>query len=144
MSDLNEVTAELWNELYPVGTPVRYWSGIRKGKGVLTKTRAPAWTLSQKPEDAHLVCVEGCAGGISLTHVEAVTPLPSLELAKRCHRLLQELGDAIESFRNQGGKVNLSVGHNGGSEGIDLHDLNGELEGSFFDVKELKVNEDSK
>lgn len=61
--------ARLFNDAHPVGTPVRYWRGIRQGEGTLSKTRTPAWALYSGDV---VVSVEGSAGGIALTHVEVV------------------------------------------------------------------------
>lgn len=59
------MTAEEWNARYPVGTPVRYWSGVMEGPGVESVTRSEAWYCSGAP----VVAVKGKAGGISLTHI---------------------------------------------------------------------------
>ena len=59
-----------FNEKYPVGTPVRYWPGLREGEGKLSKTRSQA----QRMCDHSVVWVEGHASCISLSHVE---PIPN-------------------------------------------------------------------
>jgi hypothetical protein len=64
-----EAEAERFNDVYPAGTPVRYWSGRREGVGVESKTRTPAWAI---PSGSVLVSVEGYAGGIALSHVEPI------------------------------------------------------------------------
>jgi hypothetical protein len=64
---VNGLTAEQWNERYPIGTPVRCWPGFREGEGMVTRTRTPAWTLGC---GAAVVSVDGKSGGIALTHVE--------------------------------------------------------------------------
>jgi len=58
---------ERFNALHPVGTPVRYWPGVRSGEGRESVTRTPAWVVG-----GHTPCVsvEGYAGGIALTHIE--------------------------------------------------------------------------
>jgi hypothetical protein len=58
-----------WNDAHPVGTPVRYWTGDREGDGKTSVTRTVADLL-----DGHtaVVCVEGVASCIALSHVEAV------------------------------------------------------------------------
>lgn len=61
------MTAGEFNRLHPVGTPVRYWPGVRQGEGRISTTRTPAWTLGS---GAALVSVEGYPGGIALTHIE--------------------------------------------------------------------------
>ena len=56
-------TAEEWNELYPVGTPVRYHPIIDKAEGIDTRTRSAAWTLGHGEA---VVAVEGKSGGVCL------------------------------------------------------------------------------
>jgi hypothetical protein len=58
-----------FNEANPVGTQVRYWTGERKGDGVLSVTRTPAQiAYSGTP----VVWVEGHGACIALTHVQVV------------------------------------------------------------------------
>ncbi len=57
-----------WNAAHPVGTPVRYWTGLREGPGVESRTRAAAVKMS----DHASVWVEGLAGSINLSHVEVI------------------------------------------------------------------------
>lgn len=47
--------AAAFNESYPVGAPVMFWPGLRTVEGRVSKTRTPAWAMSQ---DA-VVSVEG-------------------------------------------------------------------------------------
>jgi hypothetical protein len=70
---LVDLTAEQWNRMHPVGTPVTVWTGARKGPGVTTVTRSAAWELSA---GVSVVLVNGIAGGIRLTHVEPSCPFP--------------------------------------------------------------------
>lgn len=65
-----EEDARRFNEHYAVGTPVRYWPGLKEGEGRRSKTRSEAWAL---PSGAAVVMVEGHPGGIALTHVEIET-----------------------------------------------------------------------
>ncbi len=58
---------EIFNERHPVGTPVRFWPGVKVGEGILSKVRAQAEILSGHTP---VVWVEGCAGCIALTHIE--------------------------------------------------------------------------
>lgn len=60
--------AKVFNQNHPVGTPVRYWSGAREGDGVVSKTRSESWTVC----GTAVVMVEGKAGGIALSHIEAL------------------------------------------------------------------------
>lgn len=76
-----------WNETWPVGTAVLYWSGARQGLGRLGQTRSTAWMCSVSP----VVSCTGYAGGIALTHVEPLLTLnadrwqtwPLLDLLRR-------------------------------------------------------------
>lgn len=61
--------ADRWNAAYPVGTPVRAWPWTRTDEPTLTRTRTPAWRLGHGDS---VVSVDGHAGGIHLTHVEAL------------------------------------------------------------------------
>ncbi|MFI6862611.1 hypothetical protein ACIBKZ_22410 [Streptomyces sp. NPDC050421] len=70
------MTADEWNELYPVGTPVVAYPLTRPEdsnphffKQLDTVTRTPAWTLGHGEP---VVSVTGYAGGICLTHVDPV------------------------------------------------------------------------
>lgn len=66
------MTADEFNTAHPVGTPVIAFPGTREGRGILTRTRTPAWNL-----DNHVVVsVEGYAGGIALTHIIVAEEAP--------------------------------------------------------------------
>lgn len=60
--------ADAWNAAHPVGTPVRFWPGVREGEGRPSRTRSVAWAPGHTP----MVLVEGYVGGIILSHVEVV------------------------------------------------------------------------
>lgn len=82
-----QLTARAWNVSYPVGTPVRFWPGVRSGDGELAVTRSEAWELG---DGTPVVAVEGRAGGIALSHVEVdeeaacrMGPTPAITLGKR-------------------------------------------------------------
>ncbi|MFF2009137.1 hypothetical protein ACFVWY_08700 [Streptomyces sp. NPDC058195] len=63
------MTADEWNERYPVGTPVIAYPGTRDDEPLDTVTRSRAWTLGH---GAAVVSVEGESGGIHLTHVDPI------------------------------------------------------------------------
>lgn len=66
-----DMTAGQWNELYKVGTPVRFWPGSRVvDHPKVSRTRTPAWALGS---GTPVVSVEGSSGGMALTHVEPIT-----------------------------------------------------------------------
>lgn len=51
----------------PIGTKVRYWPGVRDGyEGKISTTRTNVWELCGTP----VVCVDGYAGGIALSHIQ--------------------------------------------------------------------------
>ncbi|MEU0634365.1 hypothetical protein [Streptomyces sp. NPDC005989] len=66
------MTADEWNERYPIGTPVLAYPGTRDADPLDTVTRTPAWTLGHGAAAAAVVSVEGAAGGIRLTHVDPI------------------------------------------------------------------------
>ena len=61
--------------------------------------------------------------------------------AREIRKAFSALGDMIERFNERGGMVNVTVLHNGGSEGIELHQLNGEFEPEFFLVERVDVGD---
>ena len=67
---IRDHSAESWNNLYPVGTAVRYWPmlpAIHSAPPVETTTRSEAWTLG---DGCAVVAVMGKAGGVCLSHIE--------------------------------------------------------------------------
>ena len=66
------MTADEFNAAHPIGTPVLAFPGTREGRGILTRTRTPAWTIGEHA----VVSVEGYAGGIALTHIETIEETP--------------------------------------------------------------------
>jgi hypothetical protein len=71
-----ELTAEQWNERYPIGTPVIAYPGFRPehpaaktlgARRLETRTRSRAWTLGH---GTPVVSVDGYPGGISLEHID--------------------------------------------------------------------------
>ncbi|MEW1548356.1 hypothetical protein [Streptomyces tsukubensis] len=99
------MNAEQWNTLYPIGTPVVAYPGVRpehpfaatirerqaNGRSVeegdadlcralTTVTRTLAWTLGH---GAPVVSVEGYPGGIHLTHIDVIVEDPSKAAASR-------------------------------------------------------------
>ena len=61
------MTADEFNALHPIGTPVAAFPITRDEPPLLTTTRSPAWTLGH---DVAVVSVHGHAGGIALTHLD--------------------------------------------------------------------------
>ena len=63
-------TVDRFNQAYPLGTMVRYWTMVREGEPSGTaRTRTPAQVLSGHTA---VVWVTGYASCIALSHVEAV------------------------------------------------------------------------
>ena len=65
----NRKAVARFNRDHPIGTPVRFWPGVRSGEGRPSRTRSQAQILSGHTP---VVWVEGYAGCIALTHVEPV------------------------------------------------------------------------
>ncbi len=66
---------DAWNATVLVGTPVRYWTGVREGEGKTGRTRSTAYLLgasSDQPGHTPVVFVEGEGSCIALTHVQPV------------------------------------------------------------------------
>lgn len=59
-----------FNNTNPVGTPVRYWKGVREGDGKTARTRTPAQLLSGHTA---VVWLDGVSGCIALTHVDPIS-----------------------------------------------------------------------
>ena len=69
MKNSEQQLVDIFNDAYPVGTPVRYWPVANEGEGVLSKTRSEAWLLSGHTA---VVMVEGKSGAVAVAHVEAI------------------------------------------------------------------------
>jgi hypothetical protein len=59
--------AAKWNDRFPVGTVVRYWTSTRDGVGKVGKTRSEAEVMGGHTA---VVWIEGCSGCVALTHVQ--------------------------------------------------------------------------
>jgi hypothetical protein len=57
----------------PIGTLVRYWTGVREGEGKTGKTRSEVQNMHGTP----VVWVEGQAGCIAMSHVEVMEEVPA-------------------------------------------------------------------
>lgn len=68
--------AATWNIKYPVGKPVRYWTGLREGDGVRSRTITKAQVLGGHTA---VVWVEGHGACIALSHVEPLSMSELLE-----------------------------------------------------------------
>ncbi|MFF0823033.1 hypothetical protein ACFYUR_21950 [Micromonospora haikouensis] len=62
--------ARAFNDANPIGTPVRYWRGVREGDGRTARTRTEAQLLGGHTA---VVWLQGVAGCIALTHVEPIS-----------------------------------------------------------------------
>ena len=58
-----------FNHHYPIGTPIRYWTGIREGEGKSGETRSEATLLGGHTP---VVWVTGHAACIALSHIEPI------------------------------------------------------------------------
>jgi hypothetical protein len=59
-----------WNDRYPVGTPVEFWSGAREGQGTRSRTSSAAVMLSGH---SAVVQIEGVRGCVALSHVRPLS-----------------------------------------------------------------------
>ena len=62
------MNAKLFNEIYPVGSPVLYWPIAGEPKYERTRTRSEAWTLGHF---VSVVLIEGHTGGVDVNHIQA-------------------------------------------------------------------------
>ncbi|GHJ11191.1 hypothetical protein TPA0907_55580 [Micromonospora humidisoli] len=62
--------ARAFNDRHPIGTPVRYWPGVREGDGRTARTRTQAQLLSGHTA---VVWLDGVSGCIALTHIQPIT-----------------------------------------------------------------------
>lgn len=70
VSNINNLTVEQFNKLYPPGTPVRYWPVYSiKNKFIETKTTSPAWVLGGGTK---VVCLEIGAGGYCFDNIAVI------------------------------------------------------------------------
>ena len=60
---------ENFNKKNPIGTPVRYWTGMREGDGAKSKTRTAAQILQGHTP---VVWVEDHGACIALTHIDPI------------------------------------------------------------------------
>lgn len=62
-----QVHADAWNAELPVGTPVRYWTGVREGAGRTGETRTTAQVAGGHTA---VVWVTGHGAYVALSHVQ--------------------------------------------------------------------------
>lgn len=58
-----------FNQAHPIGSRVRYWTGLREGPGEISTTTTEAQLLSGHTA---VVWLEGARGCIALSHIEPV------------------------------------------------------------------------
>jgi len=80
------LTAELWNEMYPKGTAVRYWGHTVEDERPCelhcdTTTRSEAWDVGSQT----IVLCKGIAGGLAVTHLMPLVPRKAETLCFACH-----------------------------------------------------------
>ena len=63
------MSAERFNERYPVGTAVRFYPTTNPSSYVETKTRSEAWLLGH---GAVVVLIDGRSGGVLLSHLTVI------------------------------------------------------------------------
>jgi hypothetical protein len=71
-SDLDgEGVVAAWNALYPVGTPVQYWKGIRLGEG---RTGVTCSAATLRGGHTPVVKIDSVFGAVALSNIEVVVP----------------------------------------------------------------------
>lgn len=58
-----------FNATFPVGTKVRYWTGVREGLGKESTTRSDAKLIGGH---AAVIWLDGVSGCVALSHVEPI------------------------------------------------------------------------
>lgn len=109
------MTADEWNEKYPVGTVVMYRSVSSSDyPWETTRTRSIAWTLGH---GAVVVKIEGRAGGVSIEpeHMRVVRSDAILELADRLSHnrsfAMRVIGDTIRDSHRETAEALASLLH---------------------------------
>lgn len=69
MSNHHKLVCQAWNVRHEIGTPVRYWSGVKEGPGKTGVTTSEAFLLGGHTPS---VLIDTCRGCVALTHVEAI------------------------------------------------------------------------
>jgi hypothetical protein len=70
-NQIHELAVSAFNDAYPVGTAVEYWTGGRQGEPAgIAKTATPAYLLAG---EIAVVCLEDVMGCINLFKVKAVS-----------------------------------------------------------------------
>jgi len=82
------MNAGFWNNNYPIGTKVRYYSIIGEPEYIETETRSEAWEF---PSGEPVVQVEGKSGCVSLRTIEP------LEIVSLKEELLNKVA-ALETY----------------------------------------------
>lgn len=92
------MNADEFNSRFPVGTPVVAYPGARNGKGLITRTRTPAWELGHGEP---VVSVDGHAGGIALTHVDVFGATDTSPEASAARWVPQNPNELCRDFQPQ-------------------------------------------
>src|SRR5262249_3546097 len=64
--ELSETVSSLTRQ-FPLGSPCRYWPGVKKGPGLPSKIRSAFGVLNQ---ETVVVWVEGHRGSVAIKHLE--------------------------------------------------------------------------
>ena len=88
-----QAEVDAFNENYPVGTEVEYWTGIREGAGKTGTTRSVAELFGGHTP---VVWIEGCTGCVALSHVRPASPpeVPSVE-----EKFRRQVHQTVSAFR---------------------------------------------
>lgn len=70
MAKLRGVTANEFDQCYPIGSAFNYYPLLRADRYEVVESRSPAWALGH---DAVVVSVTGRTGGVSVEHLEPIS-----------------------------------------------------------------------
>lgn len=90
-----EINIDKWNFEHPIGTQVRYWTGLRAGEGKRSRTSTAAFTM---PDGTPVAKVEGHAAVIALTHIEATAERKRTERGQADFEMVKELLDVEDGL----------------------------------------------
>lgn len=65
-----EMTCNRFNQANPVGSRVRFWTGLREGEGRVGETTCAAYVLGGHTPVVHVANAERGWGSVALTHVQ--------------------------------------------------------------------------
>ena len=117
-----KLSAELWNEFYPVGTEVLYEPVRGKGNYVRARTDSEAWTLGHGEVVVKLV---GRSGGCSTEHMAPIATVG-------------RLNDLVRSFTSEDGHSLVDALFDA-LPADERHTFEADVEGYHEDITEMRA-----